>query len=153
MSVASLRQAQALEQLFLYRLAQLSNAGRVPVVRLCEQHGITRREWRLLGLLAQAEGIGPSALALRALLDRARTSRALGSLQQKGLLRRVPVPGNRREAQLHLSDSGRALHQRLLPQVAAINAELLAVLTDAELAVLDQALQRLTAQALAAGRV
>ncbi|HMX11986.1 MAG TPA: MarR family transcriptional regulator, partial [Burkholderiaceae bacterium] len=89
----------------------------------------------------------PSALAERALLDRARASRVIGSLVGKGLLRREQARGNRREVRLSLTERGRACHAALLPQVAAINRELLSVLDEAELSAFDAALQRLTVQA------
>lgn len=51
------------------------------VIRLCEGRlGITRREWRIIALLAQDEGLLSSQLAERAQLDRARTSKAITSL-------------------------------------------------------------------------
>lgn len=140
----ALRAPQRLDDLFLYRLAQLQNVARQPVVRLCEREaGITRREWRLLALLAEHAGIAPSALAERAGLDRARTSRALGSLAAKGLLLRAPAPADRREARLSLTPAGEAAYQRLLPRIAAVNQTLLQGLSDAELAQLDGLLARL----------
>lgn len=151
-AVNSLRHPQCVDELFLYRLTQLATVARGPVVRLCErEHGITRREWRLLGLLAlqppQGPWMGPSALADRARLDRARTSRALGSLVVKGLVQRTPSPADRREAQLSLSEQGQQVYAALLPRIAAHNRQLLAVLSDDEVQLLDGLLQRLTAQA------
>lgn len=143
-----LRAPRSVDELFLYRLMRLASSARPQVVRLCEQQfGITRREWSVLGLLAQHDGLQPSLLAERALLDRARASRVIGSLVRKGLLRRTPLPGNRREVRLSLTDRGRACHDALLPQIAAINRELLSVLDDAALQTLDAVLQRLTEQA------
>ena len=143
-----MREPRAIPELFLYRLMQLASAARPAVVRLCEREwGITRREWGVVGLVAENDGLQPSALAERALLDRARASRVIGALVDKGLVLRRPVPGNRREATLHLTERGRACYDALLPQVAAINRELLSVLSDAEVAGLDEALRRLTAQA------
>lgn len=145
-----LRAPRSVDDLFLYRLMRLASTARPLVVRLCErQFGITRREWSVLGLLALDGGLSPSALAERALLDRARASRVIGSLVAKGLVDRAPLAGNRREVRLSLTDAGRACHQVLLPQVAAINRGLLSVLDEAELQALDRALQRLTAQAAA----
>ena len=127
---------------------QLQAAARRPVVRLCEaQFGITRREWRMLAQLADSEGMPSSALAERAALDRAQTSRAVSALVQKGLVARTPRPGNRREVLLHLTERGRALYAALLPRVAAINQELLSVLSETEVATLDALVQRLRAQA------
>jgi DNA-binding MarR family transcriptional regulator len=143
-----LRQPKSLNELFLYRLSQLTASARLPVVRLCErEHGITRREWRLLSALALGEGITSSALAERSLLDRARTSRTVTSLVAKGLLLRSAAAADRREAVLALTDAGRATYETLLPQVAAINRELLSVLDDGELDALAHALKHLTAQA------
>ena len=143
-----LRAPRHVDELFLYRLMRLASSARPLVVRLCEQQfGITRREWSVLGLLAQHEGLSPSALAERALLDRARASRVIGSLVGKGLILREQARGNRREVRLSLTERGRACHAALLPQVAAINRELLSVLDEAELSAFDAALQRLTVQA------
>ena len=143
-----LTQPKSLDDMLLYVLWQLQAAARRPVVRLCEaQFGITRREWRMLAQLGQGEGLASSALAERAGLDRAQTSRAVSALVQKGLVVRTPRPGNRREVLLHLTERGRALYAALLPRVAAINQELLSVLSETEVATLDALVQRLRAQA------
>lgn len=143
-----LTQPKSLDDMLLYVLWQLQAAARRPVVRLCEaQFGITRREWRMLAQLADSEGMPSSALAERAALDRAQTSRAVSALVQKGLVARTPRPGNRREVLLHLTERGRALYAALLPRVAAINQELLSVLSETEVATLDALVQRLRAQA------
>lgn len=143
-----LTQPKSLDDMLLYMLWQLQAAARRPVVRLCEaEFGITRREWRMLAQLADSEGMPSSALAERAALDRAQTSRAVSALVQKGLVVRTPRPGNRREVLLHLTERGRALYAALLPRVAAINQELLSVLSETEVATLDALVQRLRAQA------
>ena len=143
-----LTQPKSLDDMLLYVLWQLQAAARRPVVRLCEaEFGITRREWRMLAQLADSEGMPSSALAERAALDRAQTSRAVSALVQKGLVARTPLPGNRREVLLHLTERGRALYAALLPRVAAINQELLTVLSETEVATLDALVQRLRAQA------
>ena len=143
-----LTQPKSLDDMLLYVLWQLQAAARRPVVRLCEaEFGITRREWRMLAQLADSEGMASSALAERAALDRAQTSRAVSALVQKGLVARTPRPGNRREVLLHLTERGRALYAALLPRVAAINQELLSVLSETEVATLDALVQRLRAQA------
>ena len=143
-----LTQPKSLDDMPLYVLWQLQAAARRPVVRLCEaEFGITRREWRMLAQLADSEGMPSSALAERAALDRAQTSRAVSALVQKGLVVRTPRPGTRREVLLHLTERGRALYAALLPRVAAINQELLSVLSETEVATLDALVQRLRAQA------
>ena len=148
MQTHRLTQPKSLDDMLLYVLWQLQAAARRPVVRLCEaEFGITRREWRMLAQLAVSEGMRSSALAERAELDRAQTSRAVSALVQKGLVARTPRPGNRREVLLHLTGRGRALYDALLPRVAAINQELLSVLNESEVATLEALVQRLRVQA------
>ncbi len=148
-----LRQPQAIDDMLLFRLSRLLAVGGAAVVRLCEgRYGITRREWAVLSLLWQQQGLGPSELADRVQLDRARTSKALGQLLAKQLVRREPRPGDHRRALLWLTPAGEALVTELLPQVHQLNAQLLQVLSTPEVDALDQALARLQQQALALNR-
>ena len=148
MSESCLTHPKMLDDMLLYRLWQLqSRAGRV-VIRLCEdEFSVTRREWRLLAQLAREEGVLSSQLAERADLDRVRTSRTLGTLARKGLIVRTPRPGDRREVRVHLSESGRALYEALLPRVAAINQALVSALTSHEASVFEGLLARLQIRA------
>lgn len=119
--------------LLLFRLYRIHSTAGPAVVRLCEAHGgLTRREWRVLSFVAENEGVLSSELASRALLDRARTSRTLTGLTEKGLIAREPRPSNRREVQIRLTDSGRAQYERLFPDIAAANVSLVSGLTQAE---------------------
>lgn len=136
----------SLDDVLLYRLSRLLGVAGAQVIRLCEgRFGITRREWRLLSLVAQNEGLLSSELAERAQLDRARTSKAITSLVGKKLLHRDTRPGDRRKATLALTGSGRAIYEQLFPLVLELNRELLTCLPAAEVdrfnATLD-ALQR-----------
>lgn len=142
-----------LDDLLNYRLMRLFAVSGAPVVRLCEgRYGISRREWRIVALLAAHGAMSPSALADRGDLDRARTSRAIGSLVHKRLVARVPQPGDARRAVVALTDAGRALYEELFPQVAEINRRVLAVLEPPLVAALDEALTRLTAHAAEVNR-
>lgn len=144
----TLSRPRDLDDLLNYRLMRLFAVSGAPVVRLCEgRYGISRREWRVVALLAAHGAMSPSALAERGDLDRARTSRAIGSLVTKQLVRRVPQPGDARRAVVALSDAGRALYEELFPQVAEINRRVLAVLEPPLIAALDEALARMTLHA------
>lgn len=140
----------SVDDMLLYRLGQLSAAAVAMVVRLCEGgYGITRREWAVLAQLhGQPQGVLPSALAERMHRDRARTSRALTSLQAKGLVERVVLPHDRRSAQVSLTSAGQVLYGELMPQVQAINARILTALEPAQKQAFDEALERMRAQAL-----
>ncbi|MCJ0765119.1 MarR family winged helix-turn-helix transcriptional regulator [Variovorax terrae] len=139
---------KSMDDLLLYRLSRLLGVAGSMVIRLCEgRFGITRREWRVLALLAQDEGLLSSQLAERAQLDRARTSRAITSLVAKRLLVRQPRPGDRRQAALALTDGGRALYAELFPLVVQLNASLLSVLEGSDVHRLDAALDELQQRA------
>src|SRR3569623_1591434 len=138
----------SLDDVLLYRMSRLRSTAGSMVIRLCEgSFGITRREWRLIALLAQEEGVLSSQLAKRAQLDRARTSRAVTSLVAKKLIRRTPGPADRREVRLALTEAGRNLYSRMFPLVRGINHELLSVLTPAQLRTVDRGLDALQLRA------
>ena len=138
------RRLAGVDDLLLYRLNRLSASAGAMVVRLCEGgHGITRREWRVIGLMKEGEVLTSSALAERVQMDKARTSRLISGLTQRGLLNREIPPGNRREVHLSLTPAGIKISQNLMPQVREINRSILSVLTDEEMAQLDTLILKL----------
>jgi DNA-binding MarR family transcriptional regulator len=147
---------EPLEALLLYRLSRLVVVAGRMVTRLCEgRFGITRREWRMLVTLASLGELNSSKLAEHAQLDRARTSKAVGSLVAKELISREARAGDRRQVTLALTARGRALYDELFPLVSAINTELGAALDVEEGARFDAALLKLQtrADAMLAGAV
>ena len=137
-----------LDDLLLYRLSRLVGVAGGMVIRLCEgRFGITRREWRLIAVLASRGELGSSQLAEHAQLDRARTSKAVGSLVEKQLVSRVARSGDRRQVLLGLTEAGQALYEELFPLVTSINAELMGALGKEDAAQLDKSLHRLQARA------
>ncbi|MES2936211.1 MAG: MarR family transcriptional regulator [Pseudomonadota bacterium] len=148
MPASRLAEPAALDDLLLYRVSRLRAVAGGMVVRLCEgRFGITWREWRVLASLAREEGLLSSQLAERAQLDRARTSRAIGSLAGKGLLLREAGRADRRQARLSLTPQGQALFGALFPIVRDLNLELLNALSGTDIAQLDRVLGLLQARA------
>ncbi len=145
-----LRHPQGLPDMLLYRLNRIRAAGGGMVLRYCEgRFGVTRREWVVIALLADAGTITSSQLAARAGLDKSATSKAIVSLVKKALLSRLPRPGDRRYIELALTSQGRRLYEQILPVVQGVNRELMSGLADAEIAVLDRLLERIHEQAIA----
>jgi DNA-binding MarR family transcriptional regulator len=101
----------------------------------------------MLALLAEGAAMHPSTLAMQAQLDRARTSRALSALVAKGWVRRTVQASDQRYAHVELTDSGRRLHAQLFPEIAALNRELLSVLSPEAVNALQAMLDRLQIQA------
>lgn len=137
-----------LDDLLLYRLSRLLSVAGGMVTRLCEgQFGITRREWRLLATLTSRGELSSSELAVHAQLDRARTSKSVGSLVAKQLVSRAHPAGDRRQVVLCPTAQGQAVYEALFPIVTRINRELMDALDEADTAALDSALSRLQARA------
>jgi DNA-binding MarR family transcriptional regulator len=150
---SSLLQPQTLDELLLYRLSRLQATAGALVLRYCEgQYGITRREWRIMLVLADKGALGSSELAGHAQLDRSRTSKAVTSMAQKELLSRSAKAGDARHISLALTAKGMAMHASLFPIVSQINRDVLAALNAHESQQLDDMLTRLqqSADALAA---
>ena len=143
-----LQHPQQQDDLLLYRLYRIHATAGPLVVRMCERdYGITRREWRVLSCLADVEGVQSSELAVRTMLDRARTSRAITSLADKGLLRREPRPSDRREVHVFLTEEGRRVYAEVFPRIAAIQRDLLSPFSDDERRQFSAHLARLQASA------
>ena len=135
-------------ELLLFRLYRIHATAGGTVRRACQQTaGLTRREWRVLAFVEQHEGVLSSELAVRAMLDRARTSKALKELEAKGLVERCPRPSNRREVQVFVTEKGRATNDQLLARAAAINRKLLMGFNEVERELLVDMLARLQSQA------
>lgn len=136
--------------MLLFRINRYFGVAGGLATRMCEANfGLTRREWGVMATVAMNEGLPSSELADRALLDRARTSRALGGLEGKGWVQRTPIQGDRRRVAISLTEEGRAMYQRILPRMAALHMDLTSVLDDAELDQLDHLLAKLQRHAVA----
>lgn len=141
----SFENPSCVEELLNFRLARLHASSGAMVLRLCEgRYGITRREWRLIAILAVRGALSPSSLAEHAHIDRARASRVITHLLDKKLIQRHPVPGDHRRAMVELTPAGHRLYRELFPQSAALSARLLRSLTAKQRRDLDQILHRLT---------
>lgn len=138
----------SIDDLLLYRLGRLSSVAGAMVVRLCEGgYGITRREWAVVAQLHENGSLPPSALAERMHRDRARTSRTLTALVEKQLVLRSVTAHDRRSARVELTPAGQQLYEALMPQVQAINSQILSVLQPDEAARFDEVLARLQVRA------
>lgn len=148
MSMSPSQRLASIEDLLLYRLGRLSSVAGAMVVRLCEGgYGITRREWSVVAQLYENGSLPPSALAERMHRDRARTSRTLTALVAKRLVLRTIPAHDRRSALMSLTPEGRQIYEVLMPQIQAINSQILKALQPEEAAQFDEALERLQARA------
>lgn len=119
--------------LFLFRLTRLAATAGRPLTRLCEgRYGITRREWRLIVVLAQDGPQLSTELARRASIPPERTSRTVTELVNNGLATRATRSNDRRCVEIALTEAGRHVFTSLYPVVQQINAELLSTFSAIE---------------------
>lgn len=148
MSLSPSLRLASIDDLLLYRLSRLSGVAGAMVVRLCEGgYGITRREWAVLAQLYEHGSLPPSVLADRMHRDRARTSRTLTALVRKQWVLRTIPAHDRRSARVELTAAGQQLYEVLMPQIQAINSQILEALPADVVARFDDTLDHLQARA------
>ena len=141
----SLTTPSSVEELLNYRLARLVAATSAPGVRLLEgRFGVTRRQWGLLGILAEYGPVSPSELSRRAHLEPSKVSLHISDIVARGLIYREPIPGDRRRALLKLTDAGRALFESAYPLLAELSRTMLEALSPEEVQALDTIMGKLS---------
>ena len=105
--------------------------------------GLKIAEWRVLAVLAEADGLTPGELGQRTEMDKMTVSRATAALGERGLVRREGRGDDRRSHRLALTPAGTALHAEVAPLALAMEAQLLDGMGVAELAALRATLARL----------
>jgi DNA-binding MarR family transcriptional regulator len=138
----------SVDELLNYRLNDLLTQSGALTMRWCEGHfGVTRREWRIIALLALDGPVSMGRLAERASLAPDRISRLFSSLQDKQLVARVADLHDRRRSLVKLTPKGRSLYDELFPISVGIHQSVLSELTLSEMQTLDSLLTRLTERA------
>ena len=139
-----------LQQFLPYRLAVLAEAVSRSMAAVYRQRfDLSRDEWRLLAALAESGRIQAAEAAQTTTLDKMQASRALRSLESRGLVARQTDETDRRHVIVQLLPAGRTLLRQLAPMVLAREAYLLEALDADERAVLDRALAKLLQRARA----
>lgn len=93
---------------------------------------LTSVQFAALDTIAGQPGIDQATLAATISFDRATIGGVIDRLEQKGLVQRVVNEQDRRARQLHLTPEGTQLLAASRPVVEALQAEILAPLTDTE---------------------
>lgn len=106
--------------------------------------------WYLLRLLWEADGLTQSELARGVGMTEPTAVIALRNMQKAGWIARRPSRTDGRKVHIHLTDAGRALRDRLLPEAHAVNALALQALSADEAVMLRALLRRARANFSAA---
>lgn len=143
----------ALEHFLPYRLSVLTNTmSRAFARRYGERFGLSIPEWRVMAVLGRFAPLSANEVAERTAMDKVRVSRAVARLMKTGLVDRATDSDDRRRSALKLSRAGKRVHDGIIPMARQIEAALLARLSPAERATLDQLVSKLMDRATALDR-
>lgn len=114
-----------------YQLSVASNAvSGLIAERYRKRFALKIAEWRVMAVLGDAEESGSEitqrALTAATVMDKVAVNRAVKVLEQRGLIARVPNPGDGRSHLLALTYEGRAIHAEVMPLARATEQDLLA---------------------------
>jgi DNA-binding MarR family transcriptional regulator len=130
-------------------ILRLINRLRVEVIdamdRELAQFDISAAQLIVLASVANKEADSASKLCKSISYDPGAMTRMIDRLEQKGLIRRVPHPDDRRAANLELTAAGKALYPLLLAAKETVQAQFLRGFSHDEIRALDGYLQRLLA--------
>ncbi len=109
-----------LETYFPYKLASTAESFSRKLVDVYGRtFGLSREEWRLLLLLADAGKLNSLELKQRTTLDKVQVSRAAQKLEDKGLISRSVPPTDRRLRVYTCTEAGHTLFSEVFPKVEA----------------------------------
>jgi len=135
----------ALEAFLPYRLSLLSNTVSQGISTAYRRiYGLSVTEWRVIAILGRFPGLTASEVMARGAMDKVAVSRAVNRLQERGLVVRSPHSDDRRRMPLRLTAAGgEPLFREVVPKALAYERELLAALSEDELARLKRVLAKL----------
>lgn len=111
------------------------------------RHGLTLSEWRVLSVLAVPGEMPFTELVDQAATDKAQVSRTLQLLAGRGLVRTEALGASRRHGMVcHMTEAGRALVDRVMPEARRAQAAMLLTLSDDERRLLYRVLTKLRAR-------
>lgn len=133
-----------LRQFMPYQLSITSNAVSDLIAGEYQaRFGLKIPEWRLMAVLGQGTALSQRDLVHATVMDKVTVSRATAALVERRLLMRLPSAHDGRSHTLVLSDAGQSLYREIVPAALAIEATVLAVLSEDERATLSSILVRL----------
>jgi DNA-binding MarR family transcriptional regulator len=125
-----------------YQLSVASNAvSGLIAERYRKRFGLKVTEWRIMAVLGDGGSMTQRGLTAATVMDKVAVNRAVKVLEERGLVGRVPNPGDGRSHLLELTGEGRRIHAEVMPLARATERELLDGLAPGE----EEALRRLLA--------
>jgi DNA-binding MarR family transcriptional regulator len=131
----------------MWLLKRAFHSGHRAVNDAIHSFGVTPTQIGVLNRLAQEPGLSGAELARRLLVTPQASQLALTSLDQRGLLERRADPDHGRIVRAYLTTEGRRIFNRCIDLSIEAEREFLSVLSDQEIVVLGDLLDRLAKRA------
>jgi DNA-binding MarR family transcriptional regulator len=137
-----------LDDFLPYRLSIASNRVSSAIATAYQSlFGLKIPEWRLIAVIAEGEGMTQQALGSATRMDKVTVSRAAIALYDRGLVQRRPNPDDQRSHLLSLTAAGKALYDSVTPKALALEKQVFAGFSAAEIATFRTVLDRVEASA------
>lgn len=134
-------------QMVWYRLMKTSNLLTRPFfARFAEQYDLSLTEWRVIMTLAQLGEAASHEICDALGMHPMNVSRAVANLRKQGRIAEERDPNNRRRKILSLTPEGKALHEKLTPQIDKIAEFLFGSMSPLEVEFLNKLLDLLIAR-------
>lgn len=127
-----------------YLLSITSNAVSERIAR--EYHsrfGLRIAEWRIMAVLGDTGEATQRDLTKLTVMDKVAVNRAVKALADRGLVDRVPNRSDGRSHMLELTQTGRELHDEILPLALKLEETMLGALNEGEREALVSALDKM----------
>ncbi len=122
--------ADFVEDYLLYLLAAASEHASAQFHKTARDAGLRVPEWRVLACLHDYDGAMITRLARFALVEQSRLTRIIAQMEARELVLRKNDPRDGRRVRVYLTEAGRALVTKLVPEARAHEAKLLARLSN-----------------------
>ena len=130
-----------------YGVIRLVHRVRVEVIDALDRElapfDISAAQLIVLASVADSEAGSPARLCKSISYDPGAMTRMIDRLEQKGLVRRIPNPDDRRATSLEMTAAGKALYPQLVAAKEAVAARFLRGFSEAETRTLERLLNRL----------
>jgi DNA-binding MarR family transcriptional regulator len=123
---------------FAFRFNYLALRYNIPLYGWVEQrYGLARPEYVVVYSLGLHDGVTARDISVSYGFPKNSLSRAINSLERKGLIARTKHPTDKRSFLINLTPAGRSLYEATLPRFVALQDEMLKVLSSEERAQLS----------------
>ena len=119
------------------------HAAHLCVTEYSNNFDLSVPEWRLMALVGRFEGISAKEISDRILMDQVTISRAVHKFTQRGFIREMPNPRDRRRKPLAFTAEGRAYFRRFFSRACRLASNMESGLTQSEIRTLKKLLKKL----------